>query len=474
MMLQSLLVKVMPLERTFSRLGAIRPFSGYQSIGSFHSENLAEIMATPAEEYQPPPLPFDDETVVTINSDPSFDFGLDLEHWTFLNHGAFGAALKIGSQHAAAWSRFAEQQPLRYFDRHLLPHLAYSARLLADMIHAPYTHVALLPNVTAGMNSIIAGYARMRNKQDAHILLWDTTYASTKKMARHYARVTEIPFQANYFNQLATVDGDPDEVWARALTDSLVNMDSSSPILVILDHTTSNTALTVPVERLAKLIKSTLPNAVVLVDGAHGLLAQHVNVQAMPSIDYYVTSGHKWLSAPRGVAILYAKSNDASSELVPAVLSHGMNEPDLFSRFVWDGCRDYTAALAVPVVMDYWNQRGVASVRNMQKTTLHNGIEILIDTWHSKNLNSDLHLWPDSATLTRIDSSVLSPMALVRLPDRFRGSSSDAKRVQDLLYNQQIEAPIKCINEKLYTRVSSHIYNKARDFERLATAVAAM
>ena len=66
-------------------------------------------------------------------------------------------------------------------------------------------------------------------------------------------------------------------------------------------------------------------------------------------------------------------------------------------------------------------------------------------------------------------------MALVRLPDDVSGMSSkerktstDAKRLQDYLYDHNIEVPIKCINGVLYLRVSCHTYNERSEFERLA------
>ena len=43
----------------------------------------------------------------------------------------------------------------------------------------------------------------------------------------------------------------------------------------------------------------------------------------------------------------------------------------------------------------------------------------------------------------------------------------DAKRIQDYLYDQRVEVPIKCITGKLYVRISNHVYNGFEDMERL-------
>ena len=61
-------------------------------------------------------------------------------------------------------------------------------------------------------------------------------------------------------------------------------------------------------------------------------------------------------------------------------------------------------------------------------------------------------------------------MALVRLPEggSKAKTSTDAKRVQDYLYSQNVEVPVKCVAGRLYVRVSCHVYNTANQFERLA------
>jgi selenocysteine lyase/cysteine desulfurase len=516
-----------------TRRGASGVPAGYQSIGSFHSPDLAELMDQSDEDYQAPSLPFEmelrlDTPIIPPNNRSSAsiraDFMIDFNSWTFLNHGAFGAATKVGHDRAAAWRSYADQQPLRYFDRDLLPHLAHSARCLARMLSVPaaaataapsrYSNslsntVALLPNVTAGMNAILAGHARVHGPNKAHCVLWDTTYGSVKKMAQHYYgpdNVTEIPFlQPCYLNSLASAQPpgvSPDPVFLQALDDCLaphLPHWQDKHVCFILDHVTSNTALTMPLTPLAKHIKERLSNVLVVVDGAHGLLAHDVDLTRLfgppdttsaGGIDVYVTNAHKWFGAPRGVAFM-AVNPQLSTERIasllerPAVISHGIDADDLFSRFVWDGCRDYTAALAVPAVGDYWNQSDLTAMRQNCKNTLRDGIQSAADLWHGGGARIDVGAWPGLITLTDFES--LSPMALVRLPqltrmfgpvnDKQQGlnmTSTEAKMVQDYLYHQKIEVPVKCVNGTLYVRLSCHVYNTLDDFRHLATTIQAL
>jgi selenocysteine lyase/cysteine desulfurase len=463
---------------------------GYKSIGSFHSENLEYIMKQSDDEYTPPDLPFADanDSFPTPSENPREDFLLDFENWTFLNHGAFGAALKVGYDRSESWRRFLERQPLRYFDRHLLPHLAYSTRLLADFVNAPSkTNVTLIQNVTAGINSVMAGHRRTYG-DSAHCMIWDTTYGSVKHMAHQYYNypwgVSTVPLIKDYKTELANSEH-PQNIILQAFDDHLNAMSQplkDKNVLVVLDQTTSNTALNMPVEKLAARMKHFNPYDLVVVDGAHGLLAQNVNLTRMfqEGVDVYLSNGHKWLSASRGVGIMAIAEDTMQQhkETIfrhPVVISHGVEAPDLLSRFVWDGCRDYTAALAIPAVLDYWKKRNPKQVRKQCRNSLRQCIQILAETWHDQP--ESLFWSTEKIILADFYSSCLSPMALVKLPDP-PGSlpqqldSSDAKQAQDYLFQLGIEAPIKCLDGELYVRVSCHIYNEERDFEKLANALA--
>ena len=100
---------------------------GYQSIGSFHGENPEFLNGLSEEEYVPPELPFEtkikletyNENLMPIGGSSQIKeshFMLETS-WTFINHGAFGGALRCADLRALEWRQFQEKQPLRFFDR---------------------------------------------------------------------------------------------------------------------------------------------------------------------------------------------------------------------------------------------------------------------------------------------------------------------------------------------------------------------
>jgi isopenicillin-N epimerase len=66
-------------------------------------------------------------------------------------------------------------------------------------------------------------------------------------------------------------------------------------------------------------------------------------------------------------------------------------------------------------------------------------------------------------------------MALVRLPSPHNVTNNctpnNAKRIQGYLFDRRIEVPIKCVEGKLYARLSCHIYNTPADYHQLAKAL---
>ena len=167
---------------------------GYQSIGSFHSDNVEELIRLPNDQYSPPELPFDTSqespnNMAWMPSTSSAPFAnshrymksyphLDRERWTFLIHGAFRLALDVGLRQAHSWRETLESQPLRYFNQFFLNHMVHGMRCIVDFVtndEAAAGRIregtALIQNVTSGMNAVIRGHARC-SKQNSLVFFY--------------------------------------------------------------------------------------------------------------------------------------------------------------------------------------------------------------------------------------------------------------------------------------------------------------
>ncbi|EFN57782.1 hypothetical protein CHLNCDRAFT_21267, partial [Chlorella variabilis] len=369
----------------------------------------------------------------------------------FINHGAFGAALRLAQQEAEAWRRRCEQQPLLFLDRDLFSQLARVMRELAAFVGCRAQDLALVPNATTGLLLVMRG----RVGPGETLFSLDVGYGSVKKMlavvaeqtgAQHVQHTVQLPLSS-----------------AEELVAQVAAAMPAGTKLAVFDAVTSNTAIRLPIQQLVQLCHSR--GVEVLVDGAHALGMLPLDLHALAA-DYFVTNCHKWLCAPRGSAFLHVQPRH-QAHVRPLIISHGKQSPSLarpsaqavgfVSEFIWDGCRDYAPLLAVSTALRAWRQLGPEAVRSYQRQLLHQAVALLTQAW-------------DTGTLVPLD--MCGSMALVQLPDACLAAaqsaaehistaaapgatSADGKWVQDSLhYQHHVECPIKCINGCLYARIS--------------------
>ncbi len=86
---------------------------------SFHTDNVEDLVREQA--WKPPKKPC--AAPLSLTATTAFGaalrqhFLIDFHTWTFINHGAFGAALREAHAEAAAWRLRCEEQPLSFLDR---------------------------------------------------------------------------------------------------------------------------------------------------------------------------------------------------------------------------------------------------------------------------------------------------------------------------------------------------------------------
>ncbi|XP_041463183.1 L-cysteine desulfhydrase-like [Lytechinus variegatus] len=420
-----------------------------RDFGSFHSSNVQELVEAPEESYVPPDFPFG---VPDFANCRGLKFGEEtrrkhflLEDCTFLNHGAFGAVLKDALKVAQQWQRYIEKQPLRFFDREVLPHMAYVTRRLAEFVGCEAIGIVLVPNVTTAINAVVRS---IPFKKGERIFCLNITYGAVKKLLKHTAESLDLEYQEENLNLPLTSN--------QEILDLVSSKLSSNTRLAVFDHIPSNAAFIMPVKELISICRER--GVPVLIDGAHALGALPLDMKDL-SPDYYTANAHKWLCNPKGCAFLYVRE-ELRSQTRPLVVSHGFGS-GFNSEFIWSGLRDYSPFLALHTVLDFWNAVGVKTIRQGMHGLLSQAVDLLTKSWNT-------------GLLAPIE--MCGSMALVELPHEISDNQtveySLAEGIQNELYHQfNIEVPIKALQGRLYVRISAHIYNKLSEYQRLASAV---
>jgi len=77
-------------------------------------------------------------------------------------------------------------------------------------------------------------------------------------------------------------------------------------------------------------------------------------------------------------------------------------------------------------------------------------------------------------TETPVDESLVGSMVTLPLPGSLGSTATDAARLRDaLLFEDRIEVQIHAWRDRLWTRISTQVYNDSSDLERLGSAISA-
>lgn len=355
-----------------------------EGFGSFHSEDIEVLIQMSDKEYQYPVV-YDEINSQVKQNYPWADFTtclygkkakekyfhLDLEY-NFINHGAFGASLRHMVYEANLWRVKCETQPLIFFDRILLPMIAFSTREIARFIGCSQLELFPLPNVTTGINAVVNCIDIQPND---NIVCFSLTYGSTKKILKEVCGRKSANYHEIELSFPITLD-----MILSKLKSSLIKLQDVK--VIIIDQITSNSAFNMPIIELTNIIRKIHPNALVVIDGAHGLLTQDLDLNFKTNFDIWITNCHKWFCSPKGAAYMWI-SPRCKNKIRPLVISHGWtNTEKLMSGFSWDGCRDYSSLLSIPNLIRFWNQINYQDMRSRNFYLLKDANEILMKEWN--------------------------------------------------------------------------------------------
>jgi len=127
------------------------------------------------------------------------------------------------------------------------------------------------------------------------------------------------------------------------------------------------------------------------------------------------------------------------------------------AEFDWVGTRDPSAYLAALAAIAFLHELGPARVRESNHALAWDAARLLSERWGNP---------------LELTEAMVGTMSTVPLPAGSGSTAEDAARLRDaLLHQDNIEVQLHATKGRLWTRVSTQIYNDRADIERLADAV---
>ncbi len=361
---------------------------------------------------------------------------------TYLNHGSFGATPTVVRQAKRRWQDQLDDQPMNFYVRELEPALFTAREALADFVDTDPSNLVFVENATYAMNVVAQSHPFEAGDE---ILMTDHEYGAVRRIWERRARrdglrIIDATIPVPLLDHDQVLDGIFSKVTDRTR-------------LIIVSHITSATAIILPIQRICERAKQ--QGLLVCVDGPHAIAQEDLSLDQL-HCDFYTASCHKWLCAPLGSGFLYVHP-DHQRWMTPPIQSWGRLLPALPSRwdeeFFWSGTRDPSGYLSVPNAIDFMEEVGLETFRQIS----HRLAQIVRGRLES--LTGETAIVPN-------DRVYYGCMTEVPLPP------GDWRHLQNWLWLQHgIEVPIIQFMDQWFIRVSCHLHTLPEHFDRLDAAL---
>ena len=267
---------------------------------------------------------------------------------TFLQGGSVGPSARPVIEQVIEWLRQVEMNPLYNQGGRLMgPHVEAAREKVARFTGASAKNVALVLNTTMGMNVPARG---LPLQPGGEVLMSDQEYPSVQRMWEHMARTQHVLIRRFPLPTPPETQGEIVDAYAAHITPRTQVM--------VFSHVYCTTGLVAPVRELTTLAHD--HGAVAVVDGAHAVGMVPVDIEAY-GCDFYASSTHKWLLAPKGTGIVYV-ADPYLSTLPAPILGYNTAPYSHASRFDVTGTHDMTHFAGLGAAIDYqlgigWEER---------------------------------------------------------------------------------------------------------------------
>ena len=362
---------------------------------------------------------------------------------TFLNHGSYGTCPKVVQEQQQRLRDELERHPDAFFERikpaggERAPR--HVAAALARLVNTVPERIALVENATTGIQAVLNS-APLREGDE--ILITDQQYNAVRlgvlarcRQTGATARIVPIPLPTS-----------PAEITQRVLEAA-----GGRTRLAILDHITSGSALVLPLDTLVPELHRR--GIAVCIDGAHAIGQLPLDIPAIGA-DWYISNAHKWLYAPRGSALLWENASAAVS-VQPVLTSHYV-ERGFPEAFDYVGTRDYTAWLATPAAIAFFERLGPAALWQHEALIVDTGSQAV----------------QAAGAMPCGPRTMSAAMRAFILPQLRPATSDDAETLmRDLWERERIQIRCAPVAQQLLLRFCAQAYVSEQDVTHLGEAL---
>ena len=348
----------------------------------------------------------------------------------YLNTGTLGACPRpVFQTTLETWKQLEGNPAIRGF-RTLLPLAEQTRERAADLLKADTGEIALMQNTTEGLNLVACA---LQFKPGDEILITNHEHPGGRVGWEYLEKYHQI--------RITRIDLDHQFLSADEIVEKFRRRITRNTRVLSVAHVLYTTGLKMPIRQLSHLAHE--HGLLMVVDGAQVPGMLRVDLKHL-ACDVYASSSHKWLLAPKGTGLLYIR-REVQDQLRPVSLEGGFHA---YSGHI--GTRNVPALIGHGTAILWHQSLGEDQV---EKRVLE----------LSRYCYRRLQAFKRLRFLRPLDPELDSGMVAF--------SPLDIKNVELARKLEEQHIIVKIVPKLNGIRISTHVYNREKDIDRLVEAL---
>lgn len=390
-----------------------------------------------------------------------------------VNNGSYGTTPTMVMDRLRKVCEEEEHYPDRFYNYEVKDIYVSQVKSLAKYIGVDYKNLAIVPNATVGINTVLRSIPWDFEKDS--VLVHTTSYGACSNTVKFLHDTFGLKYDV------------ADVIYPMEDSELLANFEEKLATgkhrLCMFDMISSMPGVALPYKELIKLCKKY--NVLSLIDGAHAIGMVDMDFIDELEPDFLTTNMHKWLSAPKSAAMLYVnpkhhkiiQTNPISWSYVPTATCKSADDI-MIEKFWYLGTVSYGPMLCIEEALKFRKDvcGGEDRIRAYQNELRPAAIEAVQKAFG-----------PGSELLENAEGTLAVPgMFNVSLPvkkeyeamiKKFCDEPLDFRRTvkgpceATMIREDKAFAPFLVHDNKLWVRFSVYIYNELSDYVKSAPLI---
>ncbi len=264
----------------------------------------------------------------------------------YFNNASLGAAPIYVQRNTKAFRELLDGFPSKYMWGGWKEAIEGTRQSVADLLGADKEEIALIHNTTEGMNLIARSFDL---KPGDEVILADHEHTSGRVCWEVFQATKGVKLVRPELPILPKTVEEVVAVYRKAITPKTK--------IISMCHIVNTNGMILPVKEVSEMAHE--KGILVAVDGAQGAGMFDFNLHDL-GCDFYAASAHKWMFAPKGIGVFYAKEA-SQKHLKPLIVCRGYDDPSI-RRLENYNTRNLPELLGLGAAVEFINQIGLDKI----------------------------------------------------------------------------------------------------------------